>query len=201
LKFGTVILAAGASQRMGRPKLLLPWGSTSVLGHQIKAWKHLGSTQVCVVHAAADSAMLTELERLNVPLPDRIVNTRPEQGMFHSIRSAAMWNGWLSELTHIVISLGDQPHLCLETLQAVLCLTAEQPGKVCQPRYNGHTRHPVILPVHAFHELRETSASTLKEFLASKSIASREINDPGLDLDIDEAADYDRALRISKLAD
>jgi len=30
---GVVILAAGRSARMGRPKLLLPWGGTSVLGH------------------------------------------------------------------------------------------------------------------------------------------------------------------------
>ena len=40
---GVVILAAGRSARMGRPKLLLPWGETSVLGHLIKQWQALGA--------------------------------------------------------------------------------------------------------------------------------------------------------------
>ena len=33
---GVIILGAGASSRMGRPKLLLPWGDTSVIGHLIR---------------------------------------------------------------------------------------------------------------------------------------------------------------------
>ena len=38
-----MILGAGASSRMGQPKLLLPWGATSVLGHQISTWQVLGA--------------------------------------------------------------------------------------------------------------------------------------------------------------
>jgi molybdenum cofactor cytidylyltransferase len=186
---------------MGRPKLLLPWGPSSVLGHQINLWRHLGAVQVCVVHAVADKAMLAELDRLAVPPDDRIANPQPAQGMFSSIRSAALWMGWACELTHVVISLGDQPHLRLDTLQAVISLAKEEPAKICQPRRNGHLRHPVILPIGIFQQLRDTNASTLKEFLKSQPTESREIDDPGLDLDIDEPADYERALRISQLAD
>ena len=32
-----IILAAGRSRRMGQPKMLLPWGETTVLGHVIQA--------------------------------------------------------------------------------------------------------------------------------------------------------------------
>src|ERR1051326_5138320 len=118
LRLGTVILAAGSSRRMGRPKLLLPWGATSVLGHQITLWKAFGAMQICVVYAEHDQGMHAELDRLAVPACDRIGNPRPKQGMFGSIRCAAMWEGWLGDLTHVVISLGDQPHLRPETLQA-----------------------------------------------------------------------------------
>ena len=48
---GVVILAAGRSARMGRPKLLLPWGGTSVLGHLIRQWEALGAKQIAVVCA------------------------------------------------------------------------------------------------------------------------------------------------------
>jgi len=39
LRIGVVILAAGASSRMGQPKLLLPWNDTSVLGDLLNQWK------------------------------------------------------------------------------------------------------------------------------------------------------------------
>ena len=39
VRVGVVILAAGRSRRMGKPKLLLPWGETSVLGHLIRQWE------------------------------------------------------------------------------------------------------------------------------------------------------------------
>src|SRR5208282_5690411 len=40
---GVVLLAAGGSRRMERPKLLLPWGGTSIAGHQIRVWDGLGA--------------------------------------------------------------------------------------------------------------------------------------------------------------
>ena len=57
LHFGVVILAAGASSRMGKPKLLLPWGGTSVLGHLIGQWKVLRAGQIAAVFAAGDQAV------------------------------------------------------------------------------------------------------------------------------------------------
>jgi molybdenum cofactor cytidylyltransferase len=200
LKSGIVILAAGSSRRMGRPKLLLPWGTTSVLGHQISLWEAFGAAQICIVYAEDDPGMRAELDRLAVPIADRIVNPHTDQDMFGSICCAAMWKGWYPDLTHVVISLGDQPHLRLETLLALGDLAKEQPDRICQPCRNGHMRHPVILPKQLFRELQITRAATLKEFLGSHLIASIEIDDPGLDLDIDEPADYEQALRLSRRA-
>ena len=39
MKLGVIILAAGASERMGRPKLLLPWGKSTVLAHLLAQWR------------------------------------------------------------------------------------------------------------------------------------------------------------------
>ncbi len=46
---GVVILGAGASSRMGRPKLLLPWGATTIVGHLLEQWQTLGAAQIAVV--------------------------------------------------------------------------------------------------------------------------------------------------------
>ena len=195
-----VILAAGHSSRMKRPKLLLAWDKTSVLGHQIRTWQALGARQIAIVCAAGDDGVRAELDRLGFPTSDRILNVRSEDGMFSSIRCAAQWDDWLPGLTHWAITLGDQPHLRLETLRAVLKLSASKPGQVCQPRRLGHLRHPVVLPKKFFLGLKDSSAATLKEFLRpfAEEIASCEVDDPGLDLDIDVPEDYERARALSR---
>ena len=44
-----LILAAGQSKRMGKPKMLLPWGETTVLGQVIATFKAAGADDVLVV--------------------------------------------------------------------------------------------------------------------------------------------------------
>ncbi len=193
-----VILAAGASSRMGQAKMLLPWGETSVIGHLIKQWQSLQSEQLTVMCARGDQAIQRELDRLGFPGSNRLDNPSPELGMFSSIQFAARWSGWLPNLTHWIIVLGDQPHLQTATLRALLDLAATVPQNICQPSRNGRPRHPVVLPVAAFWQLRDSSFSSLKPFLQLNAAESvlREMNDPGLDIDIDEPADYARALQL-----
>ena len=192
---GVVVLAAGRSERMGQPKLLLPWGETTVLGHLLHQWQKLGAEQVAVVTASDDRPLSEELDRLNVAPANRIVNPQPERGMFSSIQCAARWTRWHAGLSHWAIVLGDQPHLRSSTLQAVLDLAGE-PGKVCQPTFQGRGCHPVVLPKSIFTYLADSKANTLKEFLSQFSSAVCEVNDPGLALDIDYPEDYQRALEL-----
>lgn len=183
---------------MGRPKLLLPWKQTSVLGYLIAQWLALGARQIAVVCATDDHLLQAELDRLVFPPPNRIVNPAPDLGMFSSIQCAARWPGWDPTLTHWALVLGDQPHLRLETLQALLDLGAAQPRRICQPARSGHGRHPVLLPKAAFLQLAQSTATNLKEFLAAarRHIAFIWPEDPGLDLDLDRPEDYERALKL-----
>src|SRR5262249_5720441 len=131
---GVVLLAAGASSRMGRPKLLLPWGKTSILGYLIGQWTALGVRQISVVRAAQDEVISAELDRLGFPARNRISNPDPDRGMFSSIQCAAQWPRWEKGLTHWVIALGDQPHLRIETLRTILDFVAEHSKSICIPR-------------------------------------------------------------------
>ncbi len=124
---GVIILAAGRSSRMGRPKMLLPWGRTTVLGHLLALWSRLGAHQVAVVCASADAAIDTELNRLRFSNKNRITNPDPGQGMFSSVQCAARWRGWNPGLTHWAIVLGDQPHLQRATLATLLDAAAQHP--------------------------------------------------------------------------
>ena len=195
---GVVILAAGASRRMGRPKLLLPWGETSVIGHLLQQWTRLGAAQIAIVCAAEVGPLTTELDRLSFPGANRIVNPTPENGMFSSIQCAARWRGWNPEITHWVITLGDQPHLQDATLRKLLDFGTLHPDNICQPMRADRRKHPVLLPGQLFEKLRETSAADLKIFLAqhAERLTGFESDDSGLDIDIDTPEDYMRALAI-----
>jgi molybdenum cofactor cytidylyltransferase len=190
---GVVILAAGRSSRMGQPKLLMPWSETSILGHLLQQWRTLGAQQVAVVCAANDVGIQAELDRLNFSARLRVINPIPERGMFSSIQAASRWENWERNLTHWAIVLGDQPHLRADTLQRILSCTVANPDKICQPRKDGHRRHPVVLPKNSFERLANSTAAHLKDFLESCEIAFCEMTESGLDLDIDRPEDYQKA--------
>jgi len=143
--------------------------------------------------------MAAELDRLAFPKENRIINSEPERGMFSSIQCASAWAHWKSPLGHFALVLGDQPHLKEATLSTLLDLAAQRPGKICQPSRNGRRKHPVLLPEKIFRQLARASQVTLKDFLDSMSseVESIEVDDPGLDLDIDRPEDYERARRLA----
>jgi len=199
MKLGTVILAAGASSRMGRPKLLLPWEDTTVIGHLLRQWHEVGAAHIAIVCSAANTALASELDRLDVPPASRVFNPQPERGMFSSIQCAAGWKGWQPNVTHWAITLGDQPQVRLKTLKCLIEFAASHSTAICQPSHHGRARHPVILPADAFSRLKDSQWSNLKEFLGTSGypVARCEVDDPGLDLDLDEPADYELALALA----
>jgi molybdenum cofactor cytidylyltransferase len=184
---------------MGRPKLLLPWGQTTVLGHLLQRWRRLQAKQIGVVCAAGAAALSSELERINFPKENRILNPDPERGMFSSIRCAAEWVGWDAGLTHWVITLGDQPQLREETLSELLGFGQSNPEKICQPMRNGRRKHPVLLPKNIFLQLKNAPAGDLKVFLVERAgaLSGFESEDEGLDLDMDTPEDYERVWRAT----
>lgn len=197
MRLGAVLLAAGASSRMGRPKQLLPWGSTTILGHLIQVWRTLGADQIAVVHNPLHPPILRELDRLGCSEANRIPNPRADRGMFSSIQCAAAWSDGSPALTHYALVLGDQPQVAVETLRPLLQFAAKNAGKICQPGYHGRPRHPVISPSAIFAELAGAKENHLKDFLRNRSgqVALLEMEDPALDFDLDTPEDYAHALR------
>ena len=194
-KLGVIILGAGASSRMGQPKLLLPWGDTSIIGHLVRLWRKLQAAQIAVVCRPGDKNLGAELDRLRFPPSERIENPQPERGMFSSIQCAARWSGWKPELSTWALVLGDQPHLRLETLKTLLEFHNRNAADICQPEFEGHARHPVILARQAFDGLRKTRAETLKDFLKhfpGRSVQCR-VDDAGLSVDLDTPEEYKQA--------
>jgi molybdenum cofactor cytidylyltransferase len=193
-RMGAVILAAGASRRMGAPKMLLPWGSSSVLGHIVNLWSNL-SRQTVVVLAPENSALNIALNDLRFPTDQRVINPAPEEGMLTSIQQAAAWPGWKPDLTHCAIVLGDQPQIPRNLLERLCDFASANPGAVCQPLLNDRPKHPVMIPITALQSLADFRGASLREFLNS-GIFRREFfrsDESALACDLDTPEDYAHA--------
>ncbi|MGI8604390.1 MAG: nucleotidyltransferase family protein [Verrucomicrobiales bacterium] len=198
LRWGVIILAAGASRRMGKAKMLLPWERTTVLGHVIALGRQLPRPQVTVVIAAGATDILVELRRVRLPASAQIINPNPSRGMFSSVRCAAQWEGWRPHLTHWMIMLGDQPHLQPRTVRLLGKFAAEHPQSICQPARRSRPRHPVVLPAAAFRDLAASAHPTLRHFLNAHAneVKLLEIDDPAVDSDLDTPEDYQRLITV-----
>jgi len=192
--FGVVILAAGASTRMGARKLLLPWGEKTILTHLLDQWRSIGAAQIAPVIDPSNQPLRKALAHAGFSPSDWIENRSPQLGMFSSLQEASRWTGWLSTLTHWIISLGDQPHIQISTLRLLLDAARENPTRICQPALNGHTAHPIILPASNFRELAQNNVPDLRTYIRSREALRLRVpvKDAGVSGDLDTPEDYAR---------
>ncbi len=192
--FGVVILAAGASTRMGACKLLLPWGEKTILTHLLDQWRIAGAAQIAPVIDPSNQPLRKALAYAGFSPSDWIENESPQLGMFSSLQKASRWTGWLSTLTHWIISLGDQPHIETSTLCVLLNAARENPTRICQPALNGETAHPIILPGSNFRELAQNDIPDLRTYIRTREALRLRVavEDAGVSRDLDTPEDYAR---------
>lgn len=139
-----LILAAGGSRRLGRPKQLEPWGASTLLGHVVDRVRGFGLDEVwVVVGAAADQV----LER--VDLTDCGVVENPEwgEGLASSLRVGLDALTRLSRAEAALILLGDQPGVEADVVERVVAAyrsTRPRPLAVV-PKYRYAWGNPVLV--------------------------------------------------------
>ncbi|HEX2574142.1 MAG TPA: nucleotidyltransferase family protein [Polyangia bacterium] len=153
-----VILAAGASRRMGSPKALLELQGETYLARIARTARAAGVSHILVVAGPPHG----ERVRARLPVGAAVIwNPDPGRGMFSSVQAgvAGLPRGTLSALVWPV----DQPLVREDTVRRVL---AAQPGRIAIPRHQGRGGHPVRIPVACFGPLLALPAdATLKELI------------------------------------
>jgi molybdenum cofactor cytidylyltransferase len=195
MKTLVAILAAGESKRMGQPKLCLPWGKTTILGHIREQWLEAGAENILIIHAPGESPVTRELDRLGVAAENRAPTLAMERGMMGSVVTAATRALAEPSLTHLIISLGDQPQIQSATMKKLLRTCVISPGELVRVVHDGKAGHPLALPAELLPELSITPAETLRDFLRLRDmlVCDLTIADSGVLLDVDTPADYTRA--------
>ena len=101
-----ILLAAGGSTRMGRPKQLLPWGNQTLIEHQIQTLMKTGSP-VNVILGSDSNLIIPVINKYSVNF---FINNRWENGMGNSIAFGINQTAKLFPSAEgVLISLLDQP--------------------------------------------------------------------------------------------
>ena len=181
-----VVLAAGASSRLGTPKQLLPYGDTTLLGACLDVARSCGFDQIIVTLGGSADAVRTA-----VPLNDVDVATVDDfgSGCSSSLRVAlTMVN---PRAAGIVLLLGDQPGVSPVVVERLLTC-AFAPIAVC--RYDDGIGHPFWLSRNVFNDIpRLHGDKAVWKLIESGRFTVDEVPVAGpVPLDIDTWDDYRR---------
>lgn len=142
-----IVLAAGLSRRMGRPKLLLPLEGEPVIRRSVEALvPHVAD--LIVVIGPDGQPIADVLAGLAVRV---VINPSPGEGQASSIVAGVAALG--PEATAALVALGDQPRLPARVVPDLLAAFRARRRAIVAPVYRGVRGTPVLFDASVFPEL------------------------------------------------
>jgi molybdenum cofactor cytidylyltransferase len=186
---GAIILGAGMSRRMGQPKLLLPWGDSSVIERIVQVLANAGIQKISLVSGA-------EREKIEAALAGLAVETlyNPEYATSEMLASLKLGlQAQPAQLQAVLVVLGDQPGIEGEVVSAVAQRFRQSQARLVVPSYKHRRGHPWLVRRDLWPELLELDPSlTLRDFLNQhgEEIDYVDVSSASVLKDIDTPQDY-----------
>ena len=149
-----LLLAAGESTRMGRPKPLLEWAGRTLIEYQIEELLAAGVGRVIAVLGHCAEEVRPYADRAGAEI---VINGDYRNGRAGSIRTGATAVG--SGATAIVILNVDQPRE-RDITRAVLEAHQKSGKLMTVPAYQGRHGHPAIFSGELLPELRKVDEAS-----------------------------------------
>lgn len=188
-----IILAAGESKRMGRPKMLLPWKDATILESVVHTALASSVDRVLVVLGAEQE----QISRLLTPFPvETVYNPDFRRGMLSSVQMG--FAALPGEAEAAVVLLGDQPFVSAGVIDRQCAASSGSPGSIILPVHEGRRGHPVLIPAAFRDEIPLLSdAVGLRELIHrhEENILEIEVEEEDVLLDIDDPEAYRSALK------
>lgn len=150
-----VILAAGMSRRLGRPKQVLPLGGEPLVAHVGRRAQASRATRVMAVLGGARHETMAALNDI---VDELIVNDAYPEGQGTSIAAGMRYLDSTSHLLGsceaVLFLLGDQPGIDTEVIDAVINAW-EDGGRIVMAQYTDRPGHPVLFDRVYWRELAQ----------------------------------------------
>jgi molybdenum cofactor cytidylyltransferase len=185
-----VILAAGASTRMGQPKPLLLWRGEPFIRQVART--ALAADLAPVIIIAGER--LTEIQAAVGDLPVRVVhNTQWAAGQSTSVKAGL--NALPAKIGSAVFLLADQPHIPIELVRSLVAQHAQSLPPIVVPLIEDRRGNPVLFDRVTFNDLLALSGDVGGRAVFSKyRVTYVPWHDASLLLDVDTPEDYQRLL-------
>lgn len=184
-----IVLAAGASRRLGLPKQLLVHAGETLIERAIRLAHQSGASPVIVVLGAHHELIHKSICLKNATL---VINSSWEKGMTTSIEAginALMSN--VPEIDGALILACDQPYLSVGHLQTMLIeFCANQASVIVVSAYKNTLGIPAVFPTGVFADLRGLSGDKgARSLLLKPPCPLIAVPFPGGETDIDLPVD------------
>src|SRR5512141_1703105 len=187
-----IILAAGLSTRMDRPKPLLEIGSETFMERAIRVLKEGGCRYIVAVLNGQDDGLERLADRHGATV---VRNEDAASEQLESVRCGirALPADWAA----VAVLPVDVPLVSAQTVQLLVEAFREQPAPVLLPFHNGVAGHPVVLARATSPELEREWEEGLRSLIMSHARDLREVrvSDPGILIDVDTPDDYWRYVK------
>jgi molybdenum cofactor cytidylyltransferase len=185
-----IVLAAGGSTRMGRPKQLADLDGRPLLAHALGA---VAGAPVDRVVVALGGAADRVLDRVELGRAEPLVVEGWAAGMGHVLAATLAQAG--DDWAAVVVLLGDQPLVSGRAVARVVEAWRSGAGPVVTAAYGGRPGHPKLFDRRLLPDLlRLTGDTGARDLVAAHPewVHQVEVGDLGSDADVDVEADLDR---------
>lgn len=187
-----IILAAGESRRMGQPKMLLPWGASTVLGQVISTFKAAGVEDIAVIVGGAREQVDEIVKRYGAR---SIFNSDFKNGeMLPSLQRGI--EAQSSQVQATLIGLGDQPQIQEGTVRLVCETYTSTQAKLVVPSYQMRRGHPWLVERSLWSELLTMQPpQSARDFLNrhAEEIQYVQVQTASILADLDTPEEYKKA--------
>jgi molybdenum cofactor cytidylyltransferase len=184
-----IILAAGQSKRMGQPKMLLPWGSLTVIENIVTTFLDAGVEDIVVVTGGAREQVESVLANYRIR---KIHNRDYVAGEMLSSLQCGI-KAMFPQVQAALIGLGDQPQVQLKSIRAICDAYEASKSSLIVPSFQMKRGHPWLVARTLWNEiLKFQPPTTARDFLNKHSSLIQYVNlDTATILsDLDTPEDY-----------